>query len=56
MIADLVPIPDFGDLLSTKYELEYYETVKHMIEDERLPLIWRYLTLNSVESVDQKIA
>lgn len=48
MIADIMPIPDFGDLLNTKYELDYYETVKKMLSHERPPLIWRCLTMDSM--------
>lgn len=55
MIADIVPIPDYGDLLNTHYELEYYRIARQMAEDGKIPCLWNCMSYNSVETVQKKI-
>ena len=55
-IADLVPIPDYGDLLNKHYDLEFYRIVKRMAQDGKIPCLWSCTSYNSVETVEAKIA
>jgi|JI6StandDraft_1071083.scaffolds.fasta_scaffold06418_13 hypothetical protein len=55
-IADIVPIPDYGDLLNKHYDLEFYRIVKRMAQDGKIPCLWSCTSYNSVETVEAKIA
>lgn len=55
MIADIVSIPDYGDLLNKRYDLELYKLLKRIAEDGKVPCLWS-LAYSSLEDVDSKIS